>query len=80
MIHIGKLIHEELLRQGRTPAWLARRIHCQRPNVYYIFKHPTINTEQLLAISRALSVNLFSYYTNEEVFDEYPEDDINQIE
>ena len=42
MIHIGQLIFEEMQRQERTPAWLARKINCERPNVYLqtrIHKH-----------------------------------------
>lgn len=54
MIHIGKLIEEEMLRQERTPAWLARKINCARPNVYYIFRQESINTDLLLRISQAL--------------------------
>ncbi len=65
MIHIGQLIKEEMLRQERTPAWLARRINCQRPNLYYIFSQPTINTQLLIAISKALNKNFFKYYTDD---------------
>ena len=50
---------KELLRQERTPAWLARKINCQRPNIYYIFSQPSINTELLERISRALGVDFF---------------------
>ncbi len=60
MIHIGELIKAELIRQERTPAWLARKIHCQRPNVYYIFSQATINTGMLMAISKALKVDFFA--------------------
>ena len=54
MIHIGKIIEEEMRRQERTPAWLARKINCARPNVYYIFKQESVNTDLLLRISQAL--------------------------
>lgn len=59
MIHIGHLIKAEMLRQERTPAWLARKIHCQRPNIYYIYEQPSINTDMLLKISEALGVDFF---------------------
>lgn len=65
MPHIGKLIKEELDRQERTPAWLARKINCERPNVYYIFRQQSINTDLLMQISRALNVDLFQYYSDE---------------
>ena len=62
MIHIGKLIEEEMMRQERTPAWLARKINCARPNVYYIFRQESINTDLLLRISRTLNHNFFLHY------------------
>lgn len=67
MIHIGKLIEEEMMRQERTPAWLARKINCARPNVYYIFRQESINTELLLRISQALKCDFFKYYSREVV-------------
>lgn len=66
MVHIGQLIKAEMVRQERTPAWLARHINCQRPNVYYIFSQASINTQLLAAISRALNTNFFKYYTDDE--------------
>lgn len=65
MIHIGKEIKEEMLRQDRTPAWLARKINCERPNVYYIFSQSSINTGLLLRISIALNRDFFMLYCNE---------------
>ena len=63
MIHIGNEIREEMLRQERTPAWLARKINCERPNVYYIFSQSSINTDMLLRISLALNRDFFALYT-----------------
>lgn len=63
MIHIGQLIKAELYRQERTPAWLAKKINCERPNVYYIFSQESINTDMLLRISQALNHNFFKYYS-----------------
>lgn len=65
MIHIGQLIEAELRRQERTPAWLARKINCERPNVYYIFRQASINTDLLLRICQALRTDFFRYYSNE---------------
>lgn len=65
MIHIGKIIEEEMRRQERTPAWLARKINCARPNVYYIFRQESLNTDLLLRISQALSHDFFQYYSKE---------------
>ena len=65
MIHIGKLIEEEMRRQERTPAWLAKKINCERPNVYYIFRQKSINSDMLMRISHALNHNFFLHYIKE---------------
>lgn len=65
MVHIGKLIEAEMKRQERTPVWLARKINCQRPNIYHIYRSSSINTELLSKISNALKVDFFKYYSNE---------------
>lgn len=65
MVHIGNIIKEELDRQERTPTWLARKINCERTNVYYIFKQQSINTDMLMQISRALNVDFFRFYSDE---------------
>lgn len=62
-IHIGHMIQNELLRQGVTISWLARRINCDRRNIYNIFERQSIDTELLLRISLALHVDLFAYYS-----------------
>ncbi len=61
-IHIGQLIQQELKHQERTPTWLARKINCERSNIYYIFSQRSINSELLLRLSKALGVNFFKYY------------------
>lgn len=65
MVHIGELIRLEMERQERTPTWLAKKINCQRPNVYYIYRAESINTDLLEKISRALHVDFFSFYSKE---------------
>ncbi len=76
VIHIGKEIQAELLRQERTPAWLARKIHCQRPNIYYIFNQPSINTDLLLTISKVLNTDFFKLYTKSLQSNSTPKDQI----
>lgn len=61
-LHIGQLIKEELERQERTVSWFARKLYCDRSNVYKIFKRPTIDTELLLRISVILNHDFFGYY------------------
>ena len=48
---IGARVHEELNRQGRSVAWLARQLGKDRPNLYYFFDRNTIDAELLLRIS-----------------------------
>ena len=52
MVHIDKLIKQELEAQERTPSWLARKISCERPNVYNIFERKSLDTDLLFQISK----------------------------
>lgn len=60
---IGQLIKEELYRQERTVTWLARKINCDRRNVYNVFERTYVDTELLLRISIALQTDFFVYYS-----------------
>jgi len=62
MIHVGQIIKREFDRQPKnvTVVWLAEQLNCRRNNVYDIFKRPTIDTQLLERISRALNHNFFS--------------------
>ena len=62
-IVIGKLIEQELRRQERTVTWLARKINCDRRNIYNVFERTYIDTELLLRISIALQTDFFAYYS-----------------
>ena len=62
MIHIGQQIEEELRRQERTVTWFARKLCCNRQNVYDIFKRPNVDAELLLRISIVLERNFFDVY------------------
>ncbi len=59
MLHVGQLIKRELEQQERTPAWLARKICCDRTNVHKIFLRPSLDTALLARISLALRHNFF---------------------
>lgn len=65
MVHIGHLIEEELNNRGCTKAWLAKQLYCHRTNVGNILKRQSIDTEQLMKISKVMKVNFFQYYTQE---------------
>lgn len=62
-LHIGELIREEMVSQGRSAAWLANIIHCDRRNIYDIFKRESIDTRLLMRISCVLEKDFFKYYS-----------------
>ena len=64
-IHIGHLIHEQLCKDKRSVGWLSREIHCTRNNVYKIFNKPSLDSDLILRISKAMHFNFFQYYTAE---------------
>lgn len=63
-IHIGNLIRDELRRSGHTNQWLADRIGITPRTLQKLFNKSSIDTQQLLAICRALGVDLFHHYSN----------------
>ena len=58
-IHIGKLIHQKLKEKERTVSWLARKLHCDRSNIYKIFKKSNVDLHLLLKISNILEYDFF---------------------
>ena len=70
-VHIGKEIKAELHRQERGVTWLAEKLHCDRTNVYNIFKRQGIHTRLLQRISIILNRNFFALYF---------QDDSNDVE
>lgn len=59
-INIGKLIRQEMIRQGMKPKELADLIYVTRTNIYNIFERTSIDTELLERISNALRTNFFA--------------------
>ena len=47
-------------KSGLSVAEFARRIHCERTNVYKIFNRQSIDVETLVKISEALQYNFLS--------------------
>lgn len=62
-LHIGALIRAELTRQGRTVQSLSDALCIHRPNCYRILRNPSIDTDQLLLISRILHHDFFAEYS-----------------
>ena len=63
-IHIGALIRDKLKEEERSIAWFARKLHCDRTNIYKIFQKQHLDSELLLKISIVLNYNFFSHYSN----------------
>ena len=64
-IFIGTIIQQELKNQERTVSWLARKLDCDRTNVYNIFRRQDIDTELLMRISVILHRDFFSIFSKE---------------
>lgn len=66
---IGKRIHAELKRQGRTTTWLAKQLCMERTSLYYIFRQNSIDVTLLMRISYFLEHNFLHDVAN--VFEAY---------
>ena len=64
-IFIGTTIQQELKNQERTVSWLARKLDCDRTNVYNIFRRQDIDTELLMRISIILHRDFFTIFSKE---------------
>lgn len=65
MIHIGEIIEAEFYKQERSVTWFARKLCCDRTNIYSIFKRESIDTALLLRICIILNHNFFEYYSSQ---------------
>ena len=55
--HIGQLVKKVFDDSGMTVSELARRLHCERTNVYTIFRRRSLDVEQLAKLSKILNHN-----------------------
>ena len=62
VVFIGKEIHRELKRQGRSGVWLARQLPCSNNHVYKLFSKKTMDADLLWRISDIMDVNFFRLY------------------
>ncbi len=60
---IGILIKEELERQERSISWFARKLACDRTNIYRMFQRESIDTGVLARISLILNHDFFADYS-----------------
>ncbi|MDR0941148.1 MAG: XRE family transcriptional regulator [Bacteroidales bacterium] len=63
-IHIGKIIHDELHKQGRSAVWLSQQMHCDRTKIHRIFNSSDLYSDIIFEISKILNHDFFVYYTN----------------
>lgn len=56
-VHIGQLVKSVFDESGMTVSELARQLHCERTNVYTIFRRRTIDVELLAMLSEILNHN-----------------------
>ena len=56
-LHIGHIVKSVFDKSGLSVAEFARRIYCERTNVYKIFNRQSIDIETLVKISEALEHN-----------------------
>lgn len=56
-VHIGHLIKTVFDESGMTVSELARQLHCERTNVYTIFRRRTVDVELLAMLSEILNHN-----------------------
>ena len=61
---IGILIKEELENQERSISWFARKLSCDRSNVYRLFQNESIDTALLARISILLRRDFFLELSN----------------
>ncbi len=59
-LHIGHLVKSVFDASGMTVSEFARRINCERTNVYKIFDRRTIDVEMLVKISEILNHNFLA--------------------
>jgi plasmid maintenance system antidote protein VapI len=71
-IHMGKIIQDKMKEDGRSVLWLAKKLNCDRTNIYKIFRKTNIDIHQLLRISIILTFDFFIYCS--EVFNENMKD------
>lgn len=64
-IHIGQEIKKELQLQERSITWFARKLCCDRSNVYDIFLRRSVDTALLFRICIILDRDFFELYRKE---------------
>ena len=56
-VHIGQMVKAVFDESGMSVSELARQLHCERTNVYTIFRRRTVDVELLALLSEILNHN-----------------------
>jgi len=62
-IPIGELIKQKLKDNDRHISWLAKKVNCDRSNLYKKLKNNNIEINLLFRISEILQEDFFAYYS-----------------
>ncbi len=64
-MNIGSVIKSVVKERRCSVIWLAEQMGCSRTNIYKIFHRDSINTDDLMKISRILKFDFFRLYSKE---------------
>jgi predicted transcriptional regulator len=59
MDEIGALIRKKL-KEKNTVVWFSKQLNCSRTNVYKIFERKSLDTTELMRISKILEYDFFA--------------------
>lgn len=64
-IHIGELIKNIFEKSSLSISEFAKKLNCERTNIYRIFKRKSVDTDLLMNISEILNHDFFCHLYNE---------------
>jgi predicted transcriptional regulator len=64
-LDIGKLVLQKLKEKERSIAWLAKKIPCDRSNLYKMLQKLHIPNNMLWRISKILDYDFFKHYSTD---------------
>lgn len=63
-IDIGKVIHEEMDKQGIGVSFMAQKLNTNRRRIYRILEKNSIDTDLLFKVSKVLKHDFFKLYSD----------------
>ncbi len=64
-MNIGQRIYEVMREKGRSAAWLASQIPCERSNIYNVFRRKSVGVDLLFIFSSLLHHDFFAELSQE---------------